>query len=85
MATETTTKMTPEERILARLRAAQHDRAAGSVTFRVTYTGALADVWRSLREAADLAGLSDSDVNGMLLLEGAPRVRKSIRLLVKAA
>ncbi len=84
MATKPKTKMTPEERILARLRAAQHDRAAGSVTFRVTYTGAMADVWRSMREDADPTGLSDSDLNGMLLLEGAPKVRKSIRLLVKA-
>lgn len=81
---KTKVKVSPEERILARLRAAQHDEAAGSVTVRVTYTGALADVWRSLRDAADPAGLSDSDVNGMLMMAGARQARLSIRALTKA-
>lgn len=74
-------KLTRSERLRNRLKAVQKDPAAGSMTLRIRLTGALVDVWRSLRDAAESARLTDSDVMGMLLIAGSRQVRQSIRVV----
>ena len=85
MTRKTKTKPTRNERLRNRLKAIQKDPDAGSITLRIRLTGALVDVWRSLRDAAEGTRLSDSDVLGMLLIAGSRQVRQSIRILEKGA
>ena len=78
-------KVSPGERLRSRLEAIQKDPAAGAVILRIRLTGTLADVWRSLRDAAEGTGLSDSDILGMLLIAAVRSVRQSIRRFLREA
>ena len=85
MTTRRTRNLTHNERLRSRLDASQKDPAAGAVILRIRLTGALADVWRTLRDAAEGTGLSDSDILGKLLIAAVRTVRQSLRRLLREA
>lgn len=78
-------KLTAKERMRKKLDRVQDDRAPGSITLRVRLTGALADIWRSLRDAAEGLGYSDADLIGMLLRAAVWPVRQLLRRMQREA
>jgi len=74
-------KLTAHERLRKKLDRVQDTSAPGSITLRIRLTGALADAWRSLRDAAEGLDLSDSDLLGKLLLTAVKSVRRALRLM----
>ena len=76
-------KMTRVEYLRKKLKTAQQDPASGVINLNIRLTGVLADVWRSLRAAADGLGLSDSDLLGMLLSAAVRLVRANLRSLLR--
>ena len=81
MKKRTRPKLTTLERLRKKLKRSQDASAPGSITLRIRLTGALADVWRSLRVAAEGLDLSDSDLLGKLLLAAVRPVRCALRLM----
>ena len=78
--------LTPKNKLLKRLASAQNGAAAGTITMQIVLTGAFADAWRSLREAAEGLGLSDADLFGYMMLGGVlRRTRSLLRLKQKEA
>jgi hypothetical protein len=77
--------LTAQERMQKKLERVQDSKAPGSITLRIRLTGALADAWRSLRDASVGLDLSDSDLLGMLLFAAVRSVRSALRLMQREA
>jgi len=73
------TKVTKADRLAAKIAANLSGASGGQITVRATLTGALADVWRSIKSEGDRIGLDDQGLVAALLDVGGSTLRQALK------